>query len=64
MNASSFAYFERLPIDFYANEKMTFVQYELAEFAFSDWHFKQDSVIGDLYRIFSTEIDFKVIQLF
>lgn len=64
MNASSFAYFERLPLDFYADEKMTFVQYELAEFAYSDWHFKQDSVISDLYRIISPEIDTKVIQLF
>ena len=64
MNASSFAYFERLPLDFYADEKMTFVQYELAEFAYSDWHFKQDSVINDLYKIPSQEIDYKVIQLF
>jgi len=64
INQSSFAYFERLPLDFYADEKMTFVQYELAEFAFSDWYFKQDSIINDLYLISSPEIEFKVIQLF
>lgn len=64
INPSSFAYFERLPIDFYADERMTFVQYELAEFAYADWYFKWDSLINDLYHISSPETESKVIQLF
>jgi CRISPR-associated protein Cas5h len=63
-NASSFIYFERLPIDFYANEKMDFVQYELAEFAYSDWYFRQDTSINDLFYISSPKQERKIVQLF
>lgn len=64
VNQSSFIYFERLPIGFQANAKRDFVQYELAEFAFSDWYFKRDSTIPDLYRAVADENEVKIIQLF
>lgn len=59
INASSFAYFERLPIGF--DEVLR--QYELAEFAFTDWVLRADAQIEDLYRVQSGEGE-KVIQLF
>jgi len=58
-NISSFMYFERLPLSF--NEVL--FQYELAEFAFTDWTLKEDSVIDALFEI-EAEGQKKVIQLF
>jgi CRISPR-associated protein Cas5h len=58
-NVSSFMYFERLPLGF----DETLLQYELAEFAFTDWTLKEDSVIDNLFQI-ETESQTKVIQLF
>lgn len=58
-NVSSFMYFERLPCGF--DEDL--LQYELAEFAFTDWTLKEDSVIDSLVQI-ETEGDNKIIQLF
>ena len=47
VNAASFMYFERLPIGFDEN----FYQYELAEFAFTDWTLKKDSSFENLFEI-------------
>lgn len=58
-NTSSFIYFERLPLSF----DETMFQYELAEFAFTDWVLKEDSVVQDLYQIKSGG-EAEVIQLF
>lgn len=58
-NASSFMYFERLPLGF--DEVM--LQYELAEFVFTDWTLKSDSIIDGLFRI-EFENKSKIIQLF
>jgi CRISPR-associated protein Cas5h len=58
-NVSSFMYFERLPLSF----DETLFQYELAEFAFTDWTLKDDSIIDNLLEI-ETEGQKKVIQLF
>ena len=58
-NASSFMYFERLPLGF----DETLFQYELAEFAFTDWTLKEDSIVDDLFQI-ETEDQRKIIQLF
>lgn len=57
--ASNFAYFERLPLRF----DETLLQYELAEFAYSNWFYKPDSTIESLVQIRQNEAD-KVIQLF
>lgn len=57
-NVSSFMYFERLPLGF----DEVLLQYELAEFAFTDWTLKEDSIIDDLFQI-ETENQKKVIQL-
>lgn len=59
INQSSFSYFERLPVDFH--EKL--YQYELAEFAYTDWTLRKDSQISDLYEITDSNTQ-KVIQLF
>jgi CRISPR-associated protein Cas5h len=89
LNASSFAYFERLPMDFsfvepiakmasnqsnlfeeapktknFRNENLNFVQYNLAEFAFTDWVLQKDSIISDLYEIESIDHQKRVIQLY
>jgi CRISPR-associated protein Cas5h len=58
-NNASYMYFERLPISF--NEQL--LQYELAEFAFTDWTLKQDSFFEDLFAI-SNSGQTKIIQLF
>jgi CRISPR-associated protein Cas5h len=56
---SSFAYFERLPMRF----DETLMQYELAEFAYSDWFYKPDSTTEPLLEIAHNN-QTKVIQLF
>jgi CRISPR-associated protein Cas5h len=58
-NMASFMYFERLPIGF--DEKL--FQYQLAEFAFTDWTLKQDSVFENLFAV-QTSTENKIIQLF
>lgn len=58
-NVSSFLYFERLPVGF--DESL--LRYELAEFAFTDWTLKGDSVIENLFRI-EADDQTKIIQLF
>ena len=59
MNASSFIYFERLPTGF----DDSLFQYELGEFAFSDWILSQESIIEDLFEIQIGE-NSQIIQLF
>jgi CRISPR-associated protein Cas5h len=63
MNASTFGYFERLPTHFREDKKMEFIQYELADFAYSDWYFTKESTINDLYQINCEGIK-KIIQVF
>ncbi len=58
-NMASFMYFERLPTGF--DEKL--FQYQLAEFAFTDWTLKQDSVFENLFSV-QTSTENKIIQLF
>ncbi len=43
---------------------LSFVQYNLAEFAFSDWVLKKEAVIHDLFRAKSGDDEPKIIQLF
>lgn len=64
LNTASFSYFERLPLSFSADAKMSFVQYDLAEFAFTDWVLQKDSVIHDLYCATTGNDDSPIIQLF
>lgn len=87
VNAASFAYFERLPVDFYVGDSLPnvenpdlfsgtgdqetrkvkhlkFVQYELAEIAFTDWTLRQDSAVSDLFQLKSPPDLSKIIQLF
>lgn len=59
INQSSFAYFERLPLRLDEN----LFQYELAEFAYSDWYFQPDSIAQDLFEI-QQGSESKIIQLF
>ncbi len=59
LNQSSFAYFERLPLRFDEN----LFQYELAEFAYSDWVFQSDSIAENLFEIKKSTFS-KIIQLF
>lgn len=59
VNASSFAYFERLPLYFWDDPK--FIQYELAEFVFTDWVFAPEVQISNLFWLEEVQ---KIIQLF
>lgn len=62
-NESSFAYFERLPL--YFRDEPGFIQYELAEFAYSDWMFGPASEIEGLFRVSNMERSLdSIIQLF
>ncbi|MFN4254172.1 MAG: CRISPR-associated protein Cas5 [Saprospiraceae bacterium] len=87
-NTPTFAYFERLPIDFFVGDPpqeaaapdlfstaqpaasrsakpMKFVQYDLAEFAFTNWTLRQDSVLDDLFLLRSANGgQSQIIQLF
>ncbi len=60
LNQATFAYFERLPVGF--DEQLT--QYDLAEFAFTDWTLQAGAQIDDLYEISTTDGIKRVIQLF
>lgn len=55
----SFSYFERLPIGF--NEML--FQYQLNDFAFTDWKLKRQSKISSLYQL-SNSNSTKIIQFF
>jgi CRISPR-associated protein Cas5h len=54
-----FSYFERLPTGF--NEEL--MQYQLSDFAFTDWKLKPESKISSLYKLESLHEE-KIIQLF
>ncbi len=86
VNAGTFAYFERLPIDFFVGDPqeeekpdlfsvsesretrkaklLKFVQYELAEFAFTDWMMRKDSEVSGLFQAKLQNGTSKVVQLF
>ena len=59
-NRATFSYFERLPVGF--DERL--MQYELAEFAFTDWTLQAGTQIDDLYEISDSEGAKRIIQLF
>lgn len=66
---STFIYFERLPVGFFIGDRdrtkpLTFVQYELAEFVFTDWVLKKESSLTDLYHLGTFETGPEVVQLF
>lgn len=66
---STFIYFERLPVGFFVGDKdasklMTFVQYEPAEFVFTDWMLKKESSLTDLYYLGTSETEPEIVQLF
>lgn len=70
LNAASFIYFERIPIDFFVGDRLSdqkkslnFVQYDLAEFVYMDWVLQKDSVIRDLYSVQTLGEAVKIIQL-
>lgn len=60
VNQGKFAYFERLPVGF----DQQLAQYELAEFAFTDWTLQAGALIEDLYQISNTTGVEQIIQLF
>lgn len=63
INVSSYAYFERLPL--YFKEEPGFIQYELAEFAFTDWVLRSSSRIDNLFKLKSKDSSVpSIIQLF
>jgi CRISPR-associated protein Cas5h len=55
----SFSYFERLPVGF--NEEL--MQYQLNDFAFTDWKMKPETKLSSLYQLRNNEQK-KIIQLF
>lgn len=57
VNQSSFVYFERLPVGFHPD----LMQYDLADFAFTDWVLQATTQIVNLYRL---EGEGKIVQLF
>lgn len=59
VNESSFIYFERLPVGFHR----VLMQYELADFAFTDWTLQAGTQIGNLYRL-EDGGENRIIQLF
>lgn len=66
---STFIYFERLPVGFFVGDKdvskpMTFVQYEPAEFVFTDWVLKKESSLTELYHLGTSESEPEIVQLF
>lgn len=56
---NGFCYFERLPVGF----DEVLMQYQLAEFAYTNWTLKEDSVVENLFLLTAGSGD-KVIQLF
>jgi len=55
----SFSYFERLPIGF----SESLMQYQLGDFAFTDWKLKPESIVFSLYQFKNGNVQ-KIIQLF
>lgn len=85
VNAATYIYFERLPIDFFVGDfpeaenpnlfsdagaesrkakPLKFVQYELAEFVFTDCTFRKGSKMPPLLQVKSADEQPKIIQLF
>lgn len=85
VNAATYIYFERLPIDFFVGDlpeaenadlfsdagaeprkakPLKFVQYELAEFVFTDCTFRKGSKMPPFLQIKSPSEQSKIIQLF
>lgn len=60
LNKATFGYFERLPVGF--DERL--VQYQLAEFAFTDWTLQAGAQIDDLYAVHTEQEANRIIQLF
>lgn len=60
VSSGSFTYFERLPIGF--NEEL--MQYEMAEFAFTDWKMKAETIIHNIFSVKNENIEIINIQLF
>lgn len=62
-NSFSFAFFERLPIGF--RDKPGFIQYEWAEFTYTDWVLKKDISLTNLFLLQRNDsMSNKIIQLF
>lgn len=57
--SGSFTYFERLPVGF--NEQL--MQYQMGDFAFTDWRIKPDSQISSLYSLEKGDL-MKTVQFF
>ena len=57
VNRGSFVYFERLPVGFHP----VLMQYELADFAFTDWTLQAATQMVNLYQL---EEEGKIVQLF
>jgi len=80
INQATYIYFERLPIGFFVGDSakaespelfseikvkpMKFVQYDLAEFAFTDCTFRKGAVTPPLFQAKSNGEPLKIIQLF
>jgi CRISPR-associated protein Cas5h len=60
VNQGKFAYFERLPVGF----DQQLAQYELAEFAYTDWTLQAGAQIEDLYQVSNAAGVKRIIQLF
>lgn len=60
VSGGSFTYFERLPIGF--NEEL--MQYEMGEFAFTDWKMKAETIIPNLFSVRYNDKETVNIQLF
>ncbi len=60
LNRATFSYFERLPVGF----DKRLMQYELAEFAFTDWTLQAGTQIDDLYEVSDSQGAKRIIQLF
>jgi CRISPR-associated protein Cas5h len=60
VNQGKFAYFERLPVGF----DQQLAQYELAEFAYTDWTLQAGAQIEDLYQVSNAAGVKQIIQLF
>lgn len=58
-HAGSFTYFERLPVRF----DEVLMQYELADFALTDWRLKEQSQIESLYQL-TAGSELKIVQFF
>lgn len=60
LNKATFSYFERLPVHFHE----TLVQYQLYDFAYTDFTLSQESTINNLFQIEDEQGTKTVVQLF